>query len=379
MKTLFELKQDMTTVGKQIQKTKDEISQKAADTSVTVEELNQLNKTAAELQQRFDIIKNQHDQMEVEQKASLSKGNFTEATDPKQKIIDAKAELIRATMANRPVNSDVLQVLGDNSTTKGNKFLPSTLTNDIIAEPLVKNQLREKEIVTQITNLVIPRISFTIDDDDFIQDGEAAKEIELKGDSVNFGRFQTKVKAGITDTVLMGTNTNLVQTVENNLRAGLAAKERKVSFATSPKSGEEHMSFYDKTEVNIKEVEGNDLYEAITNALADLHEDFRENATIYMRFSDYVTIIRTLANGSATLYNAQPEQVLGKPVIFTDAATTPVVGDFSYAHLNYDIADVLYEQYKDYDKGINYFMVTAWFDHQIKLASAFRLATIKKA
>ncbi|EOS8095824.1 phage major capsid protein, partial [Enterococcus hirae] len=57
MKTLFELKQDMTTVGKQIQKTKDEISQKAADTSVTVEELNQLNKTAAELQQRFDIIK----------------------------------------------------------------------------------------------------------------------------------------------------------------------------------------------------------------------------------------------------------------------------------------------------------------------------------
>ncbi|OWW64267.1 ATPase, partial [Enterococcus hirae 57-09-G6] len=89
-------------------------------------------------------------------------------------------------------------------------------------------------------------------------------------------------------------------------------------------------------------------------------------------------IIRTLANGSATLYNAQPEQVLGKPVIFTDAATTPVVGDFSYAHLNYDIADVLYEQYKDYDKGINYFMVTAWFDHQIKLASAFRLATIKK-
>ena len=70
MKTLFELKQDMTTVGKQIQKTKDEISQKAADTSVTVEELNQLNKTAAELQQRFDIIKNQHDQIEVEQKAS---------------------------------------------------------------------------------------------------------------------------------------------------------------------------------------------------------------------------------------------------------------------------------------------------------------------
>ncbi len=33
-----------------------------------------------------------------------------------------------------------------------------------------------------------------------------------------------------------------------------------------------------------------------------------------MRYADYLDIIEMLANGSATLYNAQPEQVLGKPV-----------------------------------------------------------------
>ena len=139
---------------------------------------------------------------------------------------------------------------------------------------------------------------------------------------------------------------------------------------------EEHMSFYDKTVVNIKEVTGADMYEAITEAVADLHEDYRENAKIMMRFTDYLKIIKTLANGSATLYTAQPEQVLGKPVIFTDAAVTPVVGDFSYSHFNYDIG-ATYEQDKDVKTGINLFVVTAWFDHQIKLASAFRLA--KKA
>ena len=58
------------------------------------------------------------------------------------------------------------------------------------------------------------------------------------------------------------------------------------------------------------------------------------------------------------------------------AATTPVVGDFSFAQLNYEINSSLYEQYKDYEKGMNYFQLTAWFDHQIKLASAFRLAKV---
>lgn len=375
--TLFEVKQALATVGEQLNKTETGIVQMASSTDADMDKIKQLEGEKESLQTRFSILQKQHDQMEAEQKASLSKGHFQTSEDPKQQVIEAKAELIKATMANRPVGTEVFQALGANTSSTGDKFLPSTMVNDIITEPLARNPLRNDEAVTQITNLIIPRISFSIDDDDFIEDGETAKEMEAKGDNVTFGRFMTKVKAGVTDTVLKGTATNLVNTVENALRSGLALKERKVSFATSPKSGEEHMSFYDKTVVKIKEVTGDDLYEAIVNALADLHEDYRENAKIYMTFSDYTKIIKTLANGSTTLYGAQPEEVLGKPVVFTDSAVVPVVGDFSYAHLNYDIADPTYEQFKDYDKGINYFMVTAWFDHQIKLASAFRLA--KKA
>lgn len=90
MKTIFELKQDMTTIGNQIQKTKDEISQKAADPAVSVDDLNQLNKTSADLQQRFDIIKAQHDQMEAEQKASLSKQTFSTAENIEQRKLTLK-------------------------------------------------------------------------------------------------------------------------------------------------------------------------------------------------------------------------------------------------------------------------------------------------
>lgn len=373
--TLYEVKQALQTVGEQLNKTETGIVQMAGGTNPDMEQIKQLQGEKESLQTRFSILQEQHDQMEAEQKASLQKGQFTTTEDPKQKIIDAKGELIRKTMAKEAVPTEIYQALGDNST-GGGKFLPKTVANDILVEPLVKNPLREVATITNIPNLEIPKVTFTLDDDDFIEDTATAKELESKGDTVSFGRHKFKVFTGISETILLGTNTNLVSTVENNLQSGVAAKERKVAFAQTPKTGEEHMSFYDKKEVKIKEVEGADTYKAIKAAIADLHEDYRENAKIMMTYKDYLDIIEVLANGNATLYTAQPEQVLGKPVIFTDAAVVPVVGDFSYSHFNYDIG-TQYEQDKDVKTGVNLFVVTAWFDHQIKLASAFRLA--KKA
>lgn len=94
-----------------------------------------------------------------------------------------------------------------------------------------------------------------------------------------------------------------------------------------------------------------------------------------MTYADYLEIIETLANGSATLYGAQPEQIIGKPVEFCDAAVDPIVGDFRYSHFNYDPA-ITYESDKDVKTGENVFVLTAYFDHKIKLKSAFRIAKV---
>jgi HK97 family phage major capsid protein len=213
-----------------------------------------------------------------------------------------------------------------------------------------------------------------LDDDDFIADEATAKELEATGDVVAFGRNKFKVFAGISETVLNGSDANLVSYVENALQSGVAAKEKKVAFATTPKTGEEHMSFY-STQNAIVNVNGTDMYKAIKAAIAALHEDYRQNAKIVMRYQDYSDMIDVLANGSASLYTAQPEQVLGKPVVFSDSAVNPIVGDFSYSHFNYDLG-ALYENQKDIKTGIENFVVTAWFDHQIKLKSAFRIAKV---
>lgn len=379
-KTLYEMKQNMATIGQQLQKTEGELSQKAVDPSASMDDIQALQKSKDDLKARFDVIKEQHDKMEAEQKAHFANQQkmhkVDNPTNEIEKKMKAKADFIKAVMKNEPVPTDVRQVLGDDESTGGGRFLPKTVSNDIITEPSVKNQLRDLSTFTQITNLEIPKISFTLDDDDFIADKETAKELKAKGDTVSFGRNKFKVFSGISETVLLGTNANVVNTVDNALQSGVAAKEKKVAFTTAPKTGEEHMSFYSE-EVGIKEISGADMFEAITNSIDDLHEDYRDNTTIVMKKADYTKIIKTLANGNATLYGAQPEQILGKPVVFVDAASDPIVGDFSYSHYNYDIDTTQYERDKDINTGIEQFVVTAWFDHQIKLASAFRIAKVK--
>ena len=375
--TSFEMKQNLYDFGKKIA----DLDAKIEKATVSVEDdaldtLDSLSKTRAAYQKRYDTMKQQLDRRTAQEKAKMAQAKAEKVPEGKgDKKTNAFAKLIRQTMAKEAVSADVYQALGDNDTSGGNKFLPKTVSTDIISGPQEHNPLRDISKVTQITNLEVPRISSTLDDDDFIADTETAKEIQLKGDSVQFTRNKFKVKVGISETVLLGTNANLTAYVTNELRNGVTRKERKVAFAVSPtKQAEKHMSFYDDS-VGIKKVSGSDLYEAITNAVADLHEDYRENATIVMAYKDYLKIIRTLANGSATLYGAQPSEVLGKPVVFTDAAVKPIVGDFSYSQYNYDI-NTLYDQDKDVDTGINKFVLTAWMDHQILLANAFRIADV---
>ncbi|MEV7211454.1 phage major capsid protein, partial [Streptomyces sp. NPDC093554] len=194
--TLFELKQNLSTIGQQLQKVESELSQKAIDPSATMESLQTLQQSKKDLQMRFDVIKEQHDSMEVEQRAKFATNQGVNSIqDPKQRIVQAKAELIRATMRKQSVPTDVRQALGDNDTTGGNKFLPKTVSTDILVEPTVKNPLRNRSTITQITNLEIPKLNFTLDDDDFIADTETAKELKATGDVVSFGRHKFKVFA----------------------------------------------------------------------------------------------------------------------------------------------------------------------------------------
>ncbi|MHB9924815.1 phage major capsid protein [Clostridium botulinum] len=373
----YQLEQMLAGIGQDLKAANEKLTSMYADAKTTLEARNEQKNAVKDLEERFAGIKAQIEEMDrqAEEKLKNSASKVVNGDTEKEKVVNAKAELIRATMANKPVSMEVKAALGDGNGSGGEKILPKTMTNELLHEPFVKNPLRESSVFTNITNLEVPRISFSLDDDEFIEDTETAKELKEETDTVQFGRHKFKVFSSLSETVLNGSNTNLVATVEAALESGLAAKEKKVAFTQTPKTGEEHMSFYSDT-VKIKVIEGDTLFDAIVDALADLEDVYSENAKVYMRKTDYFKIIRTLANGNASLYAAQPEQIIGAPVEFCDKAIYPVIGDYSYSHFNYDL-NMLYDRDKNVKTGMEDFVLTAWIDHQIKLKSAFRIAKTK--
>ena len=350
-----------------------------ADVTSTLEQRAALEATVKDLKNRVEKYENDLKELDDEAAKNFELENsIRNARNSGDEKIEAKAELIRATMKKEKVSQRVLNSLGEGSGNgNGENLLPTTLMTELVTEPFAVNPLRGVSTMTNITNLEIPKLAFTLDDDNFLDSNSAtAKEMKLSASKIKFERKDFRVYADITDAVLRGSNVNLVGYVENALRSGMAKKEKKLAFAVGTSNPE--TSFYNKTGSNydITAITKESKYLAIKAALADLEDDYADKAKIVMRRSDYFDIIEALANGNTSLYQAPPESVLGAPVIFCDLATIPVVGDFSYSHFNYDL-DATYESDKNIRTGITSFVLTGYLDHKIKMKSAFRLALVQ--
>ena len=378
--TLFELKEKLATLNAAIKADADWIAEKAADPTVDMKDITAKTTHRDELVVRRDLLQKQHDEMEKQQREHLKGQNPTGDPD-KDNMIAKKAAFYKTAL----LGGDVKKAYGGLGAIPANtadlgygeNLLPTNMSTELIVEPFESNSLRSIEQVSQITGLEEPKLSFSFGSDDAsladITDTQTAQEIAMTGDVVTYGRFKTKIVATVKDTVLHGTPTNLVNTIENALKSGLAVKEKLNAFSTTADKDHEHMSFYKK---GIKSIPGENIIDAIIKALGDLPDAFSENASVVMRKSDYFAAIQKLANSSAPLWGMKPEDVIGYPVIFNDKAVVPVIGDFRYARLNYDIGTI-FETDKDGKAGEYYFILTAWGDHQIKLASAFRLAYVR--
>lgn len=356
----------------------------SVDPNADKEQIDAAKKHRDDLKAKFEAINEAYEKAaaeEIKAATPVDKPKAEVVMTPEEKRETIEAAWIRKTM--KPEDAAVLEkwhsikdsLKDDKDSSHGADILPINVASDLVYEPLATNPLREMEEVSTITNLVLPTIAFEVVTD-AVKDGDPAKDATLTGGEIEFGRFKTKVRAGISETILNGTDTNLVQYVNNALSSALQQRELSAALSTSPATGEEHMSFYNAAN-KIKTVKGADMFKTINKALADLDDAYQDNAQVLMTRSDYYDMLDKLSNSSTTLYEKQPEQIFGVPVHFTSKATTPIVGDFKQARLNYDISTPLFEQYKDYQTGFNYFQLTAWLDHRIKLASAFRLVGVE--
>lgn len=386
MTTLFELREKMATLQSAINADAQFIAEKAADPSVPMEEITEKQKHMDDLQKRFDMIKAQADAEEVRQRDALDKQQKQLNSSPADDKIAVKASFYRDAFSG--VRGKSYEGLGgipaaNADLGNGSALLPKNVSNELIVEPVEINPLRAISRVTNITGFEEPKLGFTIEDADLgdVTDKQTANEIAMAGDTVSYGRYKAKVSATVKDTVYHGTDVDLVSAIENNLRAALAMREKKFAFLDAAACGTDtahaHMSFYNESSGTpvITHKTGATMYDAIVAAYADLPEEFAARATIVMKKADYFAMIKELANSSDVLFSDKAKAILGIPVVFCEKATMPVVGDFQYYGINYDI-DAVYETDKDGKKGEYYFILTAWGDQQIRLKSAFRIAEV---
>ena len=385
MKNRYLINQQLDGVRASLKEAVNKVEALYADSKSTIEDRREAENVVRDLKERAAKYENDIREMDEEANRQLQNKKNTQGMSEKDKIVASKANVIRGMIKKESVADD-LKALGGSyflnalstvtSTGQGGAaILPKTTASEAIVEPKKVNKLRDYIRISHESNLEIPKLTFSIADDAFIEDEATAKELKANGSTVTFGRFKSKVFCDVSETMLLGTDINLVSEVEAGLDSAIQTKEKKQLFGTNLGSNEKHMSFYEKdgASYTIPSVTGETKYLAIKKAIADLGEDFRENAHIIMTYADYLDIIEALANGNSTLFMAQPEQILGKPVIFVDAATIPIVGDLSYLQINYH-PETISDSDKNVKTGMNTFALTAWYDIQFRLRSAFRLA-----
>lgn len=380
MSGIYAMQESVLNLYNELESVNNWLSDNAGNPEVKIEDIRAKQARRDELKERHDIAAAALEAAKAQQRAQMER-KPAPAADPQQDQVKATAQFYRAALRrDQPAIREAMAKLGalptgDSTLGYGENLLPTNLSRTLIHEPFDTNPMRGIIRITSITGLEVPKIAYTIDDDAFVDDKTSAKEMDLTASKVSFGRHKTKIYTAVSDTMMLSEDVGLVQYINNALASGLAAKEKKVMFAATPGTGEEYMSFY-STQNAIEKIEGATMYDAIVGALSDLNDQFLGNAKLVMKRGDYLAMIKELANTSATLWGAKPEDVLGVPVVFCDAATTPILGDFNFAQLNYD-PSTTFDSDKDIMTGDSRFVLTAWFDFKILLSSAFRLCSIK--
>lgn len=283
-----------------------------------------------------------------------------------------KQEIALSIIKGKKTYNQALLATTGESQTDGNMFVGKTNQADVVTERLAYNPLLDYITLTNQKNLDdVPKLIFSIDDDELIADGQIAKELELEGTTVNFTRYKSKIYADMTETVESGTNTNLTEKTSQSLAASLSMKEIKLMFGNEVKEEYEHMNFY---QAGLQEITGEDVYNSIINSINSLSFFFRANAVVIMKEADFISMRFSLASKGLCKLDSKPEDLFNRPVVFIDLATDPIVGDMRYYQLNYD--DTLFDGDKDIKTGVITSVLTTWFDAHILLKNAFRIAKL---
>ena len=385
--TLYALMEQLSEMDRQIEAERTAALELARTPGSDMAAVRTAQQRVSDLEERRKILDAERARMEAASKARLERQNGN-GTGADMSFEEAAGMYFSRVLNDASVRDmpqmayEQLGVIPEGNADQGNgsALVPKHLSNRLLLAPKVKNPLRDRMTVTAITGLEVPKLDFSLEDDSFLtKDGESAKELKSAGDTITFGRHKVHLIAKVSETVLRSTLLDVEGAVSSALDSALCAKELSVMFATAPKAGEEHMSFYQKVEDKyvVPQTTGSDMLDTIIKAFGDLEDVYQAGACCVMRRQDYYAEIRKLANSEA-LFGKKPEDVLGYPVIFCEKATIPVVGDLAYLQENFDVMPWM-DAGKDVKAGIRLMTETCLMDIKRLMNAAFRLVIVGEA
>lgn len=381
----FQLESMRSGVAQELKKASDRLADMYGDAGSSMEDRQKQKVVVEDAKERLEGINAQIKALDDEAEARLKKqaSGADASGDPRIAKAQAKGEFYKAVLTSgnpQEIAKKAYAQLGaiprnDADLGYGDKLLPTNMSNELIVEPAAENPMRAVVRLSNIPGLEEPKLMFDLDGVyDDITDKQTANEIKMTGDTVAYDRHKVKVRAKVSDTVIHGSPLTLAAEIDNALRSGLSVNEMNRMFAASPAAGYEGMSFY-STQNAVKQVAGATKQAAVAAALADLPIYFRRNARIVMSALDWYEMWGDNLNQSGMYFEDRPLALFGKPVVLVDDATDPIVGDFNYCRINYDIGTA-YDADKDVDAGVYKFVLTAWYDIKLRLTSAFRRAVV---
>lgn len=381
--SVYQMRESVAGIEMEMRNLKADIAQNAANPAVTMEELDGKKSKVDALTRRRDMLMEQINEAEAKARENLQR---EKGAENRMTMEEARGRFYHAVLTGSNVGNLPQMVYeqlgaipaGNADQGSGSNLIPKNLSKTLLLTPMVENPLRAIMRVTDIPGLEVSKLSFNVKDNKFLKkDGATAKEMEINSENITFGNFKMMLEGVVSQSILRSTVFDIESAVTSGLQGSQAMKEMSVIFDENPEATEAHMSFY-STKNAIKEVKGPTLLRAILKAYADLEPLYKPGATVVMREEDYLEMIWELANGNESFFSKPPKEVIGIPVVFCPLATKPVVGNFKYLQLNFNGAP-LYDSDKDVSKGNMIFVLTHWYDVQILMKSAFRLAKVEAA
>lgn len=260
----------------------------------------------------------------------------------------------------------------------GGYLLPKNVSDQIIRDIVDDDSILAEITTTSITGLEMPKVTTTDVDGDDVADGTDAPDATLTASMLTFGRLPYAKAVTVPNSLLTDTNTAIESYIDTRHAEMMRARLCKRILAKGATGNYTHMSVYDSS-VGVKTTTSNtDLLDGIMTALSELPTRPQGVYKVALKMSDWMGMIKTLANGAVALFSDPTRQIIGFTPVISSYVDKPIVGNLKTIHLNFD-SPIAYETERHAKARTTDFVLSTYYDIQIEQPELLRIVDVQAA